>query len=218
MPSFHKLIICGRVSTLAALRNVLLSRAFNDRLYEPQECPMTTLSTLFEDQLKDIYYAEKQIVKALPKMIKKTTSPKLKAGFEKHLGETEGQIERLDQVFELMDKPAKAKKCPAIDGILQEGSEILEAHEPGAGLDAAMAAAAQAVEHYEIARYGTLIAWGTELGLSKVCALIAETLKQEEATDEALNKLATSELNAAANQDDGERQEPTMKPKRKSAA
>lgn len=179
---------------------------------------MATLQELFEDQLKDIYYAEKQIVKALPKMIKKATSPNLKAGFEKHLGETQVQIERLDQIFELMDKPAKAKKCPAIDGILEEGSDILEEHEAGAGLDAAMAASAQAVEHYEIARYGTLLAWGTELGLSKVCALITQTLKQEEATDAALTKLATSELNAAANDDvEGSGQKPAMKSKRSAA-
>ena len=178
---------------------------------------MATLNELFEDQLKDIYYAEKQIVKALPKMIKKATSPNLKAGFEKHLGETQGQIERLDQIFELMDKPAKGKKCPAIDGILEEGSDVLEEHEAGAGLDAAMAAAAQAVEHYEIARYGTLMAWGTELGLTKVCALIAQTLKQEEATDAALTKLATSELNRAANDDKEASLKAAMKPKKSAA-
>ena len=178
---------------------------------------MATLNELFEDQLKDVYYAEKQIVKALPKMIKKATSPNLKAGFEKHLGETQGQIERLDQIFELMDKPAKGKKCPAIDGILEEGSDVLEEHEAGAGLDAAMAAAAQAVEHYEIARYGTLMAWGTELGLTKVCALIAQTLKQEEATDAALTKLATSELNRAANDDGEASSKAAMKPKKSAA-
>lgn len=178
---------------------------------------MAMLRELFEDQLKDIYYAEKQIVKALPKMIKKAQSPNLKAGLQKHLGETQGQIERLDQIFELMEKPAKAKKCPAIDGILKEGSEILEEHEASAGLDAAMAAAAQAVEHYEIARYGTLIAWGTELGLTKVCALLAQTLKQEEATDAALTKLATSELNAAANEDIAHDRQPATKPKKSAA-
>ena len=179
---------------------------------------MATLSELFEDQLKDIYYAEKQILKALPKMIKKATSPNLKAGFEKHRLETEGQIERLDQIFELLEKPAKAKRCPAIDGILEEGSEILEEHEPGAVLDAAMAAAAQSVEHYEISRYGTLMAWGSELGLTNVCGLLGQTLKQEEATDAALTKLATSELNPAANEDGPDSQPAGMKPKRKSAA
>jgi ferritin-like metal-binding protein YciE len=177
---------------------------------------------LFEDQLKDIYYAEKQIVKALPKMIKKSSSPKLKAGFEKHLDETHGQIERLEQAFELLNKPVKAKKCAAIDGILEEGSEILESHEPGNGLDAAMAAAAQAVEHYEITRYGTLVAWSRELGLTKVGTLLGQTLKQEEAADQALSKLAISELNAAANEgetNDGETNTTTTpKSKRRGAA
>jgi ferritin-like metal-binding protein YciE len=180
---------------------------------------MASLSELFEDALKDIYYAEKQILKALPKMMKKATSPNLKAGFEKHIGETEGQIEQLEQVFELLDKPARGKKCPAIDGILEEGSEIMGEHERGSGLDAAMAASAQAVEHYEMARYGTLMAWGTELGMTKACSLIAQILKQEEATDAALTKLATTELNAAANADeDEEADKPAPKAKRKSAA
>jgi ferritin-like metal-binding protein YciE len=162
---------------------------------------MTSLAELFEDQLKDIYYAEKKIVKTLPKMAKKATSPELKAGFEKHLEETEGQIDRLDEVFNLIGKPARGKKCPAIDGILEEGAEIMEEHEPGAGLDAAMAAAAQAVEHYEMARYGTLVDWANELGQSDAMKLLAETLAQEQATDEALREMATSELNAAANED-----------------
>lgn len=179
---------------------------------------MASLTELFEDQLRDIFYAEKQIVKALPKMAKKATSSKLKAGFEKHLAETQGQIERLEQVFELLDKPARGKKCPAIDGILEEGSELLAEHEPGPGLDAAMAAAAQAVEHYEMARYGTLLAWSSELGLTKVSSLIAQTLKQEEATDAILTKLATSELNPAANAGEEDDMAPVRRAKRKSAA
>jgi ferritin-like metal-binding protein YciE len=179
---------------------------------------MANLSELFEDQLKDIYYAEKHIVKALPKMMKKATSPQLKAAFQKHLKETEGQISRLEKVFVLMGKAPRAKKCPAIDGILQEGSEIMEEHESGAGLDAALAGAAQAVEHYEIARYGTLVAWGTELGLTNACALLTQTLNQEEATNDALSALATSKLNPAANDDDASDDRPTSKVKRKSAA
>jgi ferritin-like metal-binding protein YciE len=178
---------------------------------------MASLQELFEDQLEDIYYAEQQIVKALPKMAEKASSDDLRAGFEKHLDETHGQIERLDQVFEIIGKPAKGKKCPAIDGILEEGSEIMEEHEQGPGLDAAMAAAAQAVEHYEIARYGTLVAWGTELGHSDVVSLLTETLDQEAATDEALTELATSSLNPAANENtQGETAEmdaPSRKPK-----
>ena len=139
-------------------------------------------------------------------MMKKSTSPSLKAGFEKHLKETEGQIERLDEVFESIDKPPRGKKCPAIDGILEEGAEIMEEHEPGAGLDAAMAAVAQAVEHYEMARYTTLVNWASELGIKDAETLLSENLAQEKATDEALETLATTELNAAANkgQDEAE--------------
>ena len=170
---------------------------------------MASLNSLFEDLLKDIYYAEKHITKALPKMTKKATSPELKAAFEKHLGETQTQIERLDQVFELLGKPAKAKRCAAIDGIIEEGSELMDEHEPGPGLDAALAAAAQAVEHYEIARYGTLVAWANELGHSEAAALLTETLEQEEDTDQALSQLALNTLNSAANEaanDDDEMQ------------
>lgn len=177
---------------------------------------MSALRELFEDQLKDIYYAEKKIVKTLPKMMKKATSPALKAGFQKHLLETEGQIERLDDVFELIDKPARGKKCPAIDGILEEGAEIMEEHEPGAGLDAAMAAAAQAVEHYEMARYATLVNWATELGMKEVGKLLSQTLAQEQATDKALETLATGKLNAAANNGQDEAALKAAKPGTKS--
>lgn len=179
---------------------------------------MPTLHDLFEDQLKDIYYAEKHIVKAIPKMMKKATSPRLKAGFEKHLDETEGQIERLEQVFELLDKPARGKRCAAIDGILEEGSELMSEHEPGAGLDAAMAAAAQAVEHYEITRYGTLVTWAEQLGMADAAKLLKETLNQEETTDQALTKLAKAELNAAAMNDDEDAEPRTAKGKKKRAA
>ena len=113
---------------------------------------MAELAELFLDRLKDVYYAEKSIYKTLPKMIKHATSPELKAAFDKHRNEAEGQIERLDQVFELIEKPAKGKKCPAIDCILEEGAEMMEEHEKGALLDAGLAAGAQAVEHYEMAR------------------------------------------------------------------
>lgn len=178
---------------------------------------MASLNSLFEDGLKDIYYAEKQITKALPKMSKKATSPELKAAFEKHLGETQQQIQRLDQVFELLGKPAKGKRCPAIDGIIEEGSEMMEEHERGPGLDAALAGAAQAVEHYEIARYGTLVAWANELEHTEAVSLLTETLEQEEETDEALSELALSTLNAAANEAGGEDDE-EQSTKTKSAA
>ncbi len=121
---------------------------------------------LFLDSVKDVYYAEKKIVKTLPKMAKAAKSPDLKAAFEKHLSETEGHVERLEQVFELLGKPARGKTCPAIDGILEEGAEVMDEYKGAAALDAALVASAQAVEHYEIARYGTLATWAKELGMS----------------------------------------------------
>jgi ferritin-like metal-binding protein YciE len=118
-----------------------------------------TLDDLFLDSVKDVYYAEKKIVKTLPKMVKATNSPDLKAAFEKHLSESEGHVERLEQVFELLGKPARGKTCPAIDGILEEGAEVMDEYKGTAALDSALVASAQAVEHYEIARYGTLATW-----------------------------------------------------------
>src|SRR6202051_2535169 len=156
------------------------------------------LNDLFLDTLKDIYYAEKQILKALPKMAKAAQSDKLRAAFEKHHGETEGQVERLEQVFELIDKPARAKTCDAIQGILDEGKEIMEEYKGSEGLDAGMLAAAQAVEHYEIARYGTLKQWAQQLGLKDAVRLLDETLQEERKTDESLTSLAEAEVNLAA--------------------
>ena len=147
------------------------------------------LEDLFLDGLKDIYYAEKKILKALPKMAKGAESEKVSAAFEKHRTETEGQVDRLEQIFELLDKPARGKTCPAIDGILEEGSEILEEYKGTPAIDAGLVAAAQAVEHYEIARYGTLIAWAEQLGMKDAVKLLQATLKEESATDEALNAL-----------------------------
>jgi ferritin-like metal-binding protein YciE len=122
------------------------------------------LNDLFLDTLKDIYFAEKQIYKNLPKMAKAATSDQLRAAFEKHHGETEVQIERLEQIFELLGKPARGKTCDAIQGILEEGKEIMEEYEGTSALDAGLLAAAQAVEHYEISRYGTLKSWAGKLG------------------------------------------------------
>jgi ferritin-like metal-binding protein YciE len=164
--------------------------------------PMPTkdknLNDLFLDTLKDIYFAEKQILKALPKMAKAATSDKLRAAFEKHYGETEGQIERLEQVFELLDKPARGKTCDAIMGILDEGKEIMEEYKGTEALDAGLLAAAQAVEHYEISRYGTLKQWATQLGMKDAAKLLDETLKQEKNTDVALTSLAEAAVNLAA--------------------
>jgi ferritin-like metal-binding protein YciE len=156
------------------------------------------LNDLFLDTLKDIYFAEKQILKALPKMAKAATSDKLRAAFEKHEGETEGQIERLEQIFELLEKPARGKTCDAIMGILDEGKEIMDEYKGTSALDAGLLAAAQAVEHYEISRYGTLKTWATELGMKDAARLLDETLKQEKTTDESLSKLAVSAVNLAA--------------------
>jgi ferritin-like metal-binding protein YciE len=156
------------------------------------------LNDLFLDTLKDIYYAEKQILKALPKMAKAAHSDKLRAAFEKHHGETEGQVERLEQVFELIDKPARTKTCDAIQGILDEGKEIMEEYKGTESLDAGMVAAAQAVEHYEIARYGTLKQWAQQLGMKDAARLLDQTLQEEKKTDETLTSLAEGAVNLAA--------------------
>ena len=135
-----------------------------------------TLETLFHDTLRDIYYAERKILKSLPKMARAAQSPDLKAAFEKHREQTEGQIERLQKVFEIIGKAARGKTCDAIEGILAEGDEIMEEYKDNVALDAGLLAAAQAVEHYEITRYGTLKRWAEVLGLSEAAALLDETL------------------------------------------
>jgi ferritin-like metal-binding protein YciE len=157
-----------------------------------------TLDDLFLDTLKDIYYAEKQIVKALPKMAKAATSPQLKAGFEQHLEETEGQIERLEQIFELLGKPARGKTCDAILGILEEGKSIMDEFKGTVALDAGLVSSAQAVEHYEIARYGTLKTWAGQLGMKEAVGLLDATLKEEEATDKKLSQVAVADVNRKA--------------------
>ncbi|ESX70621.1 MULTISPECIES: ferritin-like domain-containing protein [unclassified Mesorhizobium] len=159
------------------------------------------LEDLFLDGLKDLYYAEKKILKALPKMAKGAESEEVTAAFEKHHMETEGHVDRLEEVFEKFGKPARGKTCPAIDGIIEEGSEVLEEYNGAPALDAGLVGAAQAVEHYEIARYGTLIAWAEELGKSDVVELLRATLKEEVATDEALSKLGESGVNERAMQE-----------------
>jgi len=136
------------------------------------------LKELFLDTLKDIYYAEKQILKALPKMAKAARSQDLQAAFEKHHDETEGHVERLEQVFELLGKPARAKKCDAIEGIIEEGKEIIEEYADTPALDAGLLAAAQAVEHYEISRYGTLKAWAMKLSMSEAAKLLSDLKKR----------------------------------------
>lgn len=157
-----------------------------------------TLDTLFYDGLKDIYYAEKKILKALKKMAKGAESEKLTAAFEKHYAETEGQIDRLEQVFEILGKKPQGKTCPAIDGILEEGQEILEEFKDSPALDAGLVAAAQAVEHYEIARYGTLKRWAGFLGMNDAAKLLDKNLQEESKTDEDLSVLADKQSNAQA--------------------
>ena len=160
-----------------------------------------TLEDLFLDGLKDIYYAEKKIVKTLPKMAKGAESEEVAAAFERHLAETETQVERLEQVFDLLGKAARGKTCPAIDGIIEEGSEILQEYKGVPAIDAGLVAAAQAVEHYEIARYGTLIAWAEQLGMSEAAELLKKTLAEEEATDQSLSKLGEGGVNERALQE-----------------
>jgi len=156
------------------------------------------LNELFHDTLKDIYFAEKKILATLPKMAKAAQSEELKAAFEKHLTETEGQIERLEQVFAVIEKKPQGKTCAAINGITEEGAEIMEEYKGSPALDAGLLAAAQAVEHYEISRYGTLIAWAEELGLDDAVSLLEETLEEEEATDETLTEIAKTAINQQA--------------------
>ncbi len=156
------------------------------------------LNELFVDTLKDIYYAEKQIYKALPKMAKAANSEKLRAAFDLHQQETEGQIARLEQIFDQLGKAARGKKCDAIEGILDEGKEIMDEYEDTSALDAGLLAAAQAVEHYEISRYGTLRTWADKLGLKDAVKLLDATLAEEKKTDDSLSKLAISEVNAEA--------------------
>ena len=160
--------------------------------------PIKTFDDLYQHTLQDIYYAEKQITKALPVMIDKAGNPALKQAFQKHLGETEQQVQRLEEVFGILGKSAKGTTCPAIDGIIKEANELISDCDDAEVRDAAMLAAAQAVEHYEMTRYGTLIAWSNQLGHQKVVALLAKTLAEEKATDEKLSKLGESNVNRKA--------------------
>ncbi len=157
-----------------------------------------TLEDLFYDTLKDIYFAERQILRALPKMARAAQSQELKAGFEKHRQETEGHVERLQQVFEIIGKRAQGKTCEAIQGIIAEGEEIIEEFKGTAAIDAGLISSAQAVEHYEIARYGTLKTWAQTLGFKEAVTLLDQTLQEEGKTDQLLTKLATTAANQKA--------------------
>jgi ferritin-like metal-binding protein YciE len=159
------------------------------------------LYDLFHDTLKDIYFAEKKILATLPKMKKAAHSEELAAAFEKHHGETAEHVQRLEQVFEIIGEKPQSKTCDAIKGIIDEGSEIMEEYKGSPALDAGLLAAAQAVEHYEMSRYGTLIAWAGKLELRKAAALLSETLEEEKATDAALTELAETVVNAEAQEE-----------------
>jgi ferritin-like metal-binding protein YciE len=157
-----------------------------------------TLQDLFHETLKDIYFAEKKILTALPKMAKAANSDQLRAAFEKHRGETEQQVARLEKVFKSIGEVARGKTCDAIVGIIDEGQEIMKEYKGTAALDAGLLAAAQSVEHYEISRYGTLKTWAGELGLQDTVKLLDATLAEEKKTDADLTKLAESLVNQEA--------------------
>jgi ferritin-like metal-binding protein YciE len=164
--------------------------------------PMDSLKDLFEETLKDVYFAENAILKALPKMEGKATAPELKQAFRDHFKETQAQVKRLDEIFGLMGKKAESKECPALKGLVQETEEMISAAHRPEVMDAGLIGCAQAVEHYEIARYGTLIAWAEQLQLDDAIELLEETLEEEEATDDRLTELAMGGLNERADDDD----------------
>lgn len=177
-----------------------LGRWVKGNPHHPKEREMKSreLDALFLEALKDIYYAERKILRALPKMIRAAQSPELKQAFQSHREETEIQKERLEQVFEMIGKRPQGKTCPAIDGIIEEGEEVMDTFKGAPALDAGLVAAAQAVEHYEIARYGTLCAWAKVLGMQDAVNVLTQTLEEEKRTDELLNQLAEGQINQMA--------------------
>ena len=157
-----------------------------------------TLHDAFVDELRDAYDAEKQLLKALPKMAKAASSPQLRSAFESHLEETRGQVKRLEQVFETIDEPAKGKHCDGIAGIIEEGKSVMEEDYDDATMDACLIAGGQRAEHYEMAAYGTLVAWAQAMGHNEAAMLLQETLDEEKAADEKLSDLAEGGINQAA--------------------
>ena len=170
---------------------------------------MKTLNDLFEDMLQDVYFAEKTLVKALPKMAKKATSENFKTALTDHLAQTQEHVTRLESVFEMLGEKPKAKECPAILGLVKEAEEIMDEAEDDAVRDAGMVACAQAVEHYEIARYGALCSWAEQLGMKEAVELLSATLDEEISADTGLMDLALSEINDAAPVEDGDHNEET---------
>jgi len=156
------------------------------------------LQELLVEEMRDVYHAEQQLLKALPKMAKAAQSERLKEVFERHLEETEQHVERLERAFEILEEPAKAKTCKAMQGLIEEGKEMMEDHKESAMADASLIAAAQKIEHYEIATYGTLCTWCDLLGLDEASDILKETLDEEKTADETLTEIAESEINAEA--------------------
>jgi ferritin-like metal-binding protein YciE len=161
---------------------------------------VSNLQDLFVHELRDILDAEKQLLKALPRMAKAAESEELAAAFEEHAGVTEEQVERLERIFDTLDMAPRGKKCPGMTGIIEEGKELIKEEEPGSPLDAALICAAQKVEHYEIASYGSLVAYAKLLGMEEAVELLQETLAEEKETDEKLTAIA-EELNLMAEQE-----------------
>lgn len=166
-----------------------------------------SLQEMLLDELRDLYHAEKQLIRAIPKMAKAATHDDLREAFESHLEETREQVTRLEEVFSAMGEKVKAKPCKGMAGIVEEGSDLLQEHEPGATLDAAIIAAAQRVEHYEIGAYGTCAEWARLLGLDEVVSLLEQTLEEEKETDKKLTALAEQEVNLSAAQEGEEGEE-----------
>jgi ferritin-like metal-binding protein YciE len=193
--------VAQRLSVAAVVLSELLALPPVEQTTAQEVCMAKApkkLDELFHDTLKDIFYAEKKILTALPKMAKAARNEELKAAFEKHEGETEEQVTRLEQVFEAIEKKPQGKKCLAIDGIIEEGQEIIKEYKGSPALDSGLLAAAQAVEHYEISRYGTLRTWAQELGLSQAAELLETTLDEEKKTDATLTELAEVCVNQEA--------------------
>jgi ferritin-like metal-binding protein YciE len=196
-PSSPSAVAVGEQTQKSKLDRLCLAGAFLLEAIIMAKKPKL-LSELFHDTLKDVYFAENRILKTLPKMAKAAHSKDLKAAFVKHEKETRGQVKRLEQVFKIFGKKPQAKKCEAIMGITKEGAEIMTDYKGMPALDAGLAAAAQAVEHYEMSRYGTLRTWAQELGMPDAAALLEATLKEEKATDVALTMLAKAVVNVEA--------------------
>ena len=185
----------------------MLKTQIGDQKLEPgmlMKNENNNLHELLIEELRDIYHAEGQLLKALPKMAKAAQSERLKEAFERHLEETEQHVERLERAFETLGEPVKAKKCQAMEGLIEEAKETIDEHSESSVLDAGLICAAQKVEHYEIASYGTICTWADLLGLSEVSDLLKETLDEEKTADETLTELAESEINVEAVTERGE--------------